>query len=56
MKVRNTALLAWCIAMAAVTTLALLPADHLQIPIFDWWDKGQHVLAFVVLTAWALWL
>jgi len=28
----------------------------LQLPVFDWWDKAQHTLAFTVLTAWALWI
>lgn len=40
--------------MVAVTVLALLPVAHLQMPVFDWWDKAQHALAFVVLTGWAL--
>ena len=48
--------LAWCLAMLGVTVLALLPVAHLQLPIFDWWDKAQHALAFAVLTGWALWL
>lgn len=44
----------WYFAMAAVTVLALMPIEHLQLPVFDWWDKAQHALAFVVLTCWAL--
>ena len=44
----------WYLAMAAVTVLALMPIEHLQLPVFDWWDKAQHALAFVVLTVWAL--
>lgn len=44
----------WYLAIAAVTVLALLPIEHLQLPVFDWWDKAQHILAFVVLTVWAL--
>ena len=40
--------------MAVVTVLALLPVEHLQLPVFEWWDKAQHALAFVVLTGWAL--
>ena len=40
----------WYLAMAAVTLLALMPIEHLQLPVFDWWDKAQHALAFVVLT------
>ena len=43
----------WCLAMAAVTVLALMPINALP-PVLDWWDKAQHALAFVVLTAWAL--
>ena len=42
------------LAMAAVTVLALMPIEHLQMPVFDWWDKAQHALAFVVLTGWAM--
>ena len=45
---------AWCFAMLTVTVLALLPVEHLQLPVFDWWDKAQHALAFAVLTGWAL--
>ena len=47
---------AWVLAMLAVTVLALLPVEHLQLSVFDWWDKAQHTLAFAVLTAWALWI
>ncbi len=47
--------LGWYLAMVAVTVLALLPIEHLQMPaVFDWWDKAQHALSFVVLTNWAL--
>ena len=45
---------AWYFAMLTVTVLALLPIEHLQLPVFDWWDKAQHALAFAVLTGWAL--
>ncbi|MFZ2736843.1 MAG: VanZ family protein [Burkholderiaceae bacterium] len=44
----------WYLAMALVTVLALLPVEHLQLPVFEWWDKAQHALAFVVLTGWAM--
>ena len=44
----------WYLAMVAVTVLALMPIEHLQLPVFSWWDKAQHTLAFAVLTAWAL--
>ena len=45
---------AWVLAMLAVTVLALMPVEHLQLPVFDGWDKAQHALAFWVLTGWAL--
>jgi hypothetical protein len=45
---------AWVLAMLAVTVLALLPVEHLQLPVFDGWDKAQHALAFWVLTGCAL--
>jgi hypothetical protein len=45
---------AWVFAMLVVTVLALLPVEHLQLPVFDGWDKAQHALAFWVLTGWAL--
>ena len=41
---------AWCVAMVCVTVLALLPTDYLQLPVFSWWDKAQHALAFMGLT------
>ncbi len=53
-KSRQLALAAWGLAMGVVTVLALLPIEHLQLPVFDWWDKAQHALAFMVLTGWAL--
>lgn len=44
----------WYLAMTAVTVLALMPIEHLQLPVLDWWDKAQLALAFLVLTDWAL--
>ena len=29
---------AWVYAMLAVTVLALLPVEHLQLPVFDGWE------------------
>ena len=40
--------------MAAVLVLALLPVEQLQLPIFNWWDKAQHALAFALLSLGAL--
>ena len=48
---RKLLLFVWMLAMGFVTVLALLPVEHLQLPVFDWWDKAQHALAFAVLTA-----
>jgi hypothetical protein len=27
----------WVLAMRAVTVLALLPLEHLQLPVLKWW-------------------
>jgi len=48
---RKLVLAVWVLAMGLVTVLALLPVEHLQLPVFAWWDKAQHALAFAVLTA-----
>ena len=37
-------------SLIALTVLALLPVELLTAPVFDWWDKAQHALAFVVLS------
>lgn len=44
----------WALVLFAVGVLALLPMEHLQLPIFSWWDKAQHAVAFAVLTSAAL--
>jgi VanZ family protein len=36
-------------ALLSVTVLALLPTEFLSSPVFNWWDKAQHALAFTVL-------
>ena len=54
MQVNKITFVIWALAMGAVMVLALLPVQHLQLPVFDWWDKAQHVVAFVVLTGGAL--
>lgn len=35
-------------ACAFVAVLSLLPGEYLPVA-FDWWDKAQHALAFLVL-------
>lgn len=45
---------AWYAAMLAGIVIALMPVEHLHIPVFQWWDKAQHALGFAVLTTWAL--
>jgi hypothetical protein len=42
-------------AIGAVFVLSLLPSDQLPPTIFDWWDKAQHALAFLVLGIIGLW-
>ena len=37
-------------ALLSVTVLALLPVEMLTLPVFNWWDKAQHALAFAVLS------
>ncbi len=36
-------------ALLVTTVLALVPAEMLTAPGFNWWDKAQHALAFSVL-------
>ena len=40
----------FALALASVTVLALLPVELLTLPVFNWWDKAQHALAFGVLS------
>lgn len=42
-------------ALLGIGVLALLPPKHLQLPLFNVWDKAQHFLAFVVLTFLGIW-
>jgi VanZ family protein len=54
MSVRSP-LAAWRLSLYCAafgfTVLALLPVDRLPpVPLFNWWDKAQHALAFGVLT------
>jgi VanZ family protein len=44
----------FCLALVAITVLALLPIDMLTAPVFNWWDKAQHAAAFALLTAMGL--
>ena len=36
----------WYFAMVAVTVLALMLIEHMQLPVFDWCDMAQHALAY----------
>lgn len=38
------------LVLIVITALSLSPVEMLTAPIFDWWDKAQHALAFLVLT------
>jgi hypothetical protein len=40
---------AFWLACLAVAVLSLLPVDQLPSGVFDWWDKAQHALGFLVL-------
>ena len=40
----------FALALASVAVLALLPIELLTSPMFNWWDKAQHALAFAVLS------
>lgn len=41
-------------ACFSVAVLSLLPVEHLSAAAFDWWDKAQHALAFLVLGGFGL--
>lgn len=40
---------AFWLACVVVSVLALVPGEQLPPVLFDWWDKAQHTLAFLVL-------
>lgn len=40
---------AFWLACLAVAVLSLLPVEQLPPGVFDWWDKAQHALGFLVL-------
>jgi VanZ family protein len=44
---RLAARIALALALAAITLLALMPAP--EVPVTTFWDKADHVIAFVVL-------
>jgi hypothetical protein len=37
------------LALAGIAVLSLLPGEFLVVPLFDWWDKAQHAVAFATL-------
>jgi hypothetical protein len=45
-KFRQLALAAWGLAMGAVTVLALLPIEHLQITVFDHYQLHRSYSAW----------
>ncbi len=45
----NLPRLIFWIVMLVMTILFLAPQQFVSSPIFDWWDKAQHALAFGVL-------
>lgn len=46
---------AFWLAYLAVAVLSLLPVEQLPLGVFDWWDKAQHALGFLVLAVLGLW-
>ncbi|MCK9506569.1 MAG: VanZ family protein [Porticoccaceae bacterium] len=42
------------LACTAVTAASLAPTEYLP-PVFNWWDKAQHTLAFLVLGLMGYW-
>lgn len=40
---------AFWLGCVAIATLSLLPLAKLPPDLFDWWDKAQHALGFLVL-------
>ena len=50
LKASRMAKAGFWLASLVVTALSLSPIEMLTAPIFDWWDKAQHALAFLVLT------
>jgi VanZ family protein len=47
--------LGFWLASLAVVVLSLLPVEQLPPGVFDWWDKAQHALGFLVLAVLGLW-
>lgn len=39
----------WLLLMV-FSVLFLMPAEYLVDNVFDWWDKAQHTLAFIIFT------
>ena len=50
-RYRLPAQILFWLMVVTVVTLALLPGRQLPGALFDWWDKAQHFVAFLVLTA-----
>jgi len=43
------------VAIGAVFLLSVLPSGQLPPDMFDWWDKAQHALSFLLLGSIGLW-
>ncbi len=44
---------AFWVCFVVINALALMPGSYLP-PVFDWWDKAQHAIAFGTLTVLAV--
>lgn len=49
MAVRSLSKVVFWLCCAGGAIIALLPADMLAAPIFNWWDKAQHASGFAIL-------
>ncbi len=42
--------MAFWFSCVSILVLSLVPAERLAPSLFDWWDKAQHAIGFVVLS------
>ena len=49
LAMRQTLRIGYWLACVVVSVLSLMPLAYLPPVAFDWWDKAQHALAFMLL-------
>lgn len=47
--------LAFWFACCTVAVLSFMPSAYLDAGVFNWWDKAQHALAFLLLGGLGFW-